>query len=112
MMSTSRRKFIQNGGRAAFGLTLLGLGACGRGESGGDVEKAVSDTAEAARDMFFNISLAEWSLHKRLFAEEMSNLDFARVTREEFGLDGIEYVNAFFKDKAKDTDYQIGRAHV
>ena len=108
-MSTSRRKFIQNGGRAAFGLTLFGLGACGRGETNGDVEKVMTDATEgmkaAARDMFFDISLAEWSLHKRLFAEEMDNLDFARVTREEFGLGGIEYVNAFFKDKAKDTDY-------
>ena len=107
-MKRNRRQFLRTGGRAALGLGLLGMGACGRGETNGDVEKVsdgMAQAATAAAGMFFNISLAEWSLHKRLFANEMDNLDFAKVTREEFGLGGIEYVNAFFKDKAKDTDY-------
>ena len=108
-MKRNRRKFIQDSSRAAVALGLLGLGACGRGEGTGDVEKVVDTTTGAMSDpakaMFFNISLAEWSLHKRLFANEMDNLDFAKVTREEFDLGGIEYVNAFFKDKAKDMDY-------
>ena len=52
----------------------------------------------------FKISLAEWSFHKALFANEMTNLDFPVVTRE-LGMDGVEYVNQFFKDKAKDEKY-------
>lgn len=35
----------------------------------------------------------------------MTNLDFPVKAREEFGIDGIEYVNRFFMDKAKSTDY-------
>ena len=35
----------------------------------------------------------------------MTNLDFPRIAKEEFGIDGIEYVNQFFKDKAKDSGY-------
>lgn len=53
----------------------------------------------------FKISLAQWSLHKPLFAKEMDNLDFAKVAKETFGIDGIEYVNQFFKGKAKDETY-------
>jgi L-ribulose-5-phosphate 3-epimerase len=57
----------------------------------------------------FKISLAEWSLHKRLFEnrEKMAelNLDFPKMAREEFGIEGVEYVNQFFKDKAKDAAY-------
>jgi sugar phosphate isomerase/epimerase len=53
----------------------------------------------------FKISLAQWSLHKPLFAKELDNLDFAKVTKEKFGIDGVEYVNQFFKDKAKDEKY-------
>jgi sugar phosphate isomerase/epimerase len=34
----------------------------------------------------------------------MTNLDFPKVTRE-LGIDGVEYVNQFFKDKAKDEKY-------
>jgi sugar phosphate isomerase/epimerase len=53
----------------------------------------------------FRISLAQWSLHRALQKKELDNLDFARVTKEKFGLEGVEYVNQFFKDKAKDAAY-------
>jgi L-ribulose-5-phosphate 3-epimerase len=53
----------------------------------------------------FKISLAEWSLHKSIFDKKVDHLDFAKIAKEEFGLDGVEYVNQFFKDKAKDEKY-------
>ena len=53
----------------------------------------------------FRISLAQWSLHRELQAKTLDHLDFAKVAREEFKIDAIEYVNQFFKDKAKDADY-------
>ena len=53
----------------------------------------------------YNISLAQWSLHKTLFAKKLDALDFAKATREEFGIDAVEYVNQFFKDKANDEAY-------
>jgi len=53
----------------------------------------------------FRISLAEWSLHRALFAGELENLDFPRLAREDFGIGAVEYVNAFFKDKAQDQRY-------
>jgi sugar phosphate isomerase/epimerase len=53
----------------------------------------------------FKISLAQWSLHRALQRKEMDNLDFARVTREDFGIEAVEYVNQFFKDRAKDAAY-------
>ena len=49
----------------------------------------------------FKISLAQWSLHRTLRAEELDNLDFARVAKQDFGIEAIEYVNQFFKDKAR-----------
>lgn len=53
----------------------------------------------------FRISLAQWSLHRTLRAKEIDHLDFARVAKRDFGIDGIEYVNSFFKDKAGDAAY-------
>jgi len=53
----------------------------------------------------FDISLAEWSLHRSLQSGQMSNLDFPRVTREVYGIGAVEYVNSFFKDKANDEKY-------
>ena len=53
----------------------------------------------------FSISLAEWSLHRSLQGGQMTNLDFPQATREVYGLDAVEYVNSFFKDKARDEKY-------
>ena len=53
----------------------------------------------------FRISLAQWSFHKALFAKQMDHLDFARVARRDYGIEAIEYVNSFFKDKAADASY-------
>ena len=53
----------------------------------------------------YKISLAEWSLHKTLFAGKLDNLDFPKAAKQQFDIDAVEYVNQFFKDKAKDSDY-------
>jgi L-ribulose-5-phosphate 3-epimerase len=50
------------------------------------------------------ISLAEWSINKPLFGGQMQHLDFAKIAKD-VGIDAIEYVNQFFKDKARDTAY-------
>jgi sugar phosphate isomerase/epimerase len=51
------------------------------------------------------ISLAEWSLHRTIFAGKLDNLDFPRAARQQFDIEAVEYVNQFFKDKAKDAAY-------
>ena len=56
----------------------------------------------------FKISLAEWSLNGALFGrrgDKIDNLDFPKIAKEKFGISGVEYVNQFFKDKARDTSY-------
>ena len=53
----------------------------------------------------FRISLAQWSLHRTLFAGKLDNLDFPRAAKQQFGIAAVEYVNQFFKDKAKDAAY-------
>jgi sugar phosphate isomerase/epimerase len=53
----------------------------------------------------FKISLAQWSLHLALFSKKITNLDFPRVAKSEFGITACEYVNQFWMDKAKDAAY-------
>jgi len=53
----------------------------------------------------FRISLAQWSFHRALRSGTMDHLDFARVARQDFGIEAIEFVNTFFKDKATDRAY-------
>ena len=61
--------------------------------------------ADDKHEPLFKISLAEWSLHKTLFAGKLDNRDFAKVAKEDYGIDAIEYVNQFWMDKAKDAAY-------
>ena len=55
--------------------------------------------------MDFEISLAQWSLHRSLYSGELDHLDFAKISKENFGIDAIEYVNSFFFKKAEDKSY-------
>lgn len=85
----SRRTFLSAVGWTVAGAALLPGAACSR----------------APADPFFSISLAQWSLHRMLRSGELDNLDFPAYTREEFGIDAVEYVNQFFIDRAEDTAY-------
>jgi len=89
--SVDRRGFLKTTGflTASWGLSCL----------------ADSARAEDKKPPLFKISLAEWSLHKTLFAKKMDHLDFAKTTKDDYGIDAVEYVNQFFKDKAKDQAY-------
>ena len=61
--------------------------------------------APADSKPLFKISLAEWSLHRTIFSGSLDNLDFPREAKRTYGIEAVEYVNQFFKDKAKDYDY-------
>lgn len=52
----------------------------------------------------FKISLAEWTLVQSIRGGEIDHLEFAEVAAKH-GIFGIEYVNQFFMDKAKDAAY-------
>ena len=51
------------------------------------------------------ISLAQWSLHRQLFAGKLDPLRFPEVTMTRYGLAGCEYVNAFYKDTVGQPGY-------
>jgi sugar phosphate isomerase/epimerase len=65
-----------------------------------------SQKARASQeDPLFRISLAEWSLHKTLFDNKLDHRKFAETARNEFGIEAVEFVNQFFKDRARDRAY-------
>lgn len=106
-----RRNFIKKSSQTALGLGLLGsmnlLSSCNNGE--GENQQQGQQGTEQAADLFFKLSLAQWSFHKALgFNDDktvtLDHLDFAAKARE-LGFDGVEYVTHFFKDKAEDMDY-------
>lgn len=57
----------------------------------------------APTEKWFSISLAQWSLHRAFKAGELNSDDFAQIAHRDYGIDGIEYVNQFYREKASDA---------
>jgi L-ribulose-5-phosphate 3-epimerase len=85
-----RRTFL---GRVLAASSVASLAALARRLAGAD------------RKLPFMISLAEWSLHRTLFAKKLDHLDFPKTAKQDYGIEAIELVNQFFKDKARDQAY-------
>lgn len=82
-MSQTRRRFIKNSLSASVGAAVF---------AGIPTFKIFNSEMNAIR-----ISLAQWSLNKALYADELSNLDFPVYAKNELGIDAVEYVSRFFK---------------
>ena len=112
----TRRKFLKNSAAITGGVSIVGLSSA-----------AISDYS-IRKDPLFKISLAEWSLNKSIFGKsrhlgweefaklltddpdavlqgDVKHLDFAKVARQDFGIDAVEYVNTFFFNKATNKNY-------
>lgn len=79
-MAGDRRKFLKDLATAGAGLLFFA------GDKPGN------------EGLFFDIALAEWSLQRKLFNNEISNLDFPLMARDKFGIHAVEYVSNFFKN--------------
>ena len=88
-----RKQFLETGSLAAFMAATSGL------------MTACASASTAKSELFFDISLAQWSLHRTINSGDIDPLDFPATARKEFGIDAVEYVNQFFKDKARDKSY-------
>jgi len=89
--SLDRRRFLKDSAQLAGGLALAGL--------------AGKPIGASTQKPLFQISLAEWSLHRALRAQQLDHRDFAKTAKTEYGIEAVEFVNQFFKDKAKDQAY-------
>lgn len=103
-MSGSRRDFLKTGAGCLAAGSFLGHGLLWGQAGDMDVKQNTTLVADVIPPLF-KISLAEWSLHKTIFGGKLDHLDFAKTARDEFGIHAVEYVNQFFKDKAKDQSY-------
>jgi sugar phosphate isomerase/epimerase len=92
-MESNRRHFVKQIFKGAGALALAGS------------LPSFIFSEEDENKFDFKISLAQWSLHKSLFEKKINALDFPVVARTKFQIEAVEYVNQFFKDKAKDNEF-------
>jgi sugar phosphate isomerase/epimerase len=92
---TTRRTFLKK--------TFIGAGA---------IMLAPSIELSSSKASRFEISLAEWSLHRSIRAGKMDHLDFPLIAKNTYGISAVEYVNGLFggtkmdfKEAAKNSAY-------
>ncbi|MCX2979670.1 sugar phosphate isomerase/epimerase [Halieaceae bacterium IMCC14734] len=84
------------------GLAGINLTACQQGLEESTAMNINHPETSATAD--FPLSLAQWSLHRALWAGDLDHLDFAATARR-LDIGAVEYVNQFFADKAEDAAY-------
>ena len=89
--AVSRRDFLKQSAAVAGGLVV-----------------APSILAQE-KEPLFKISLAQWSHNKAFFGrgkvEKKDPLRFAEISKKDYDISAIEYVNQFYRDKKKDDAY-------
>lgn len=61
-------------------------------------QSSTEETSKKIDQPFFKLSLAQWSLHKKIESGEMNPLDFAQKANE-LGFEGIEYVSQLYSNE-------------
>jgi L-ribulose-5-phosphate 3-epimerase len=102
----TRRELFARGAALPLAALVGGLAARARSQTAPIAPPPVapSPIAPAPAEPLFRLSLAEWSYHRALQSGQMQHLDFPAAAKKH-GLEGCEYVNSFFKDKAQDRKY-------
>lgn len=77
--------------------------SCKNNKDNNSVE--VVEREDPTEDLFFKISLAQWSLSQPVLAGEMDPLDFAQKASE-MGFEGIEYVSQLYSSQLDTTNLE------
>ena len=88
-----RRTFLKRAAALAAGGAMLAAGP----------KRSAPDNDEDKP--WFQISLAQWSLHRALKEKRLDPLDFPTVARRDHDFDAVEYVNQFYMGNKADRDY-------
>ncbi len=130
-MDTSRRKTIKqlSTGLATAGLFGFSATTFSCAGDGAQAAKKAAEAVAVAKEPFFKISLAQWSLHRSFFGParddksfedffkalmtdpdsilqgDINPIDFPAIAKKEYGVDAVEFVNTFYFNKAKNMDY-------
>lgn len=97
-----RRNFITKATVAGVGVSVFGSYACK------DTKKVERTAGELEKDPptetpFFELSLAQWSLHKMILDDGVDPYSFAQKAKS-WGFKGLEYVSQLYKD-VSEADY-------
>lgn len=96
---TNRRTFLKNTALSTAALSVAGLTACSNNKN------TTVKMPEKKVIPPLKISLAQWSLNRAFFANELEAKDFASIAKNDYQINAVEYVNGFYKEQASDESF-------
>lgn len=88
-------------------LALMNIWACQNGNTSTESDSMDSAEQTPDQDLFFKISLAQWSLNRAFKANELKVEDFASIAKNDFDITAIEYVASLYQEQAGKDAYFI-----
>ncbi|MFK7982630.1 MAG: sugar phosphate isomerase/epimerase family protein [Saprospiraceae bacterium] len=95
-----RRTFIKN---TTLATTALSMGLVGCADTSNSQTESTMPKSKNIPPL--KISLAQWSLNRAFFANELDAKDFAKIAKNDYGISAVEYVNGFYKESATDETF-------
>lgn len=90
-----RRKFIAKSAIAGTGVALMGTYACKQGKKSEESMTEGETAAEEEPSLFFELSLAQWSINQMIRKEGVDPYTFAEKAKA-WGFTGLEYVSGLY----------------
>ena len=102
-----RRNFIHRSTQAGVALSLLGMAACKQEKKAGEQEDpqgAVSVAGKEDMPPFFELSLAQWSIHNMIREDGLDPYRFAELAKA-WGFTGLEYVSQLYNKELEAASF-------
>jgi sugar phosphate isomerase/epimerase len=102
---SSRRAFIKTS-LGGLGTTILsGFTLLDKTYGGRYINKHSIKEIFETDDLFFKISLAQWSLHRSYNKKELKVEEFPVIAKKQYDIHAVEYVNSFYSKYANDSAF-------
>lgn len=100
----SRRKFLNSSFKGIAG-SFTGIAFLDEAQASPVSRIFTNPDFQNSEDLFFKISLAQWSLHRSFRANKMKAEEFPVIAKEKFDINAVEYVNGLYENKGNNSSF-------
>jgi sugar phosphate isomerase/epimerase len=100
----SRRTFLNNSLKGIAG-TCIGISLLDTARASTIPRFFTNPGSLNSEELFFKISLAQWSLHRSFNDNRLKAEEFPAIAKEQFNIDAVEYVNSLYAKYATDSKF-------
>jgi len=103
-VSISRRKFLNNSLLGVAG-TCTGIAFLNSVRTSANSRTFRNPNSLNYEDLFFKISLAQWSLHRSFNDNKLNAEEFPVIAKNQFDINAVEYVNSLYSKYAENSTF-------